>query len=94
MLNVALFGETAKQWRDENPNLDGNMRDYATAAQLLVMVNLESLNALLVHDGLSQSDRLRKLREIAVFQLRSLSSISLSSFEKPPTLPIGEKGAE
>lgn len=94
LLNVALFGKTAKQWRDTNPEKDGNMRDYATAAQLLVMVNLESLNAQLVRYGLEQPERLRRLREAAVTQLKSLSSISLGSIEKPPNLPLGDEEDE
>lgn len=88
LLNVALFGKTAKQWRDANPELEGNMRDYATAAQLLVMVNLESLNAQWVRDGLKQPERLRRLREAAVSQLKSLGSISLRSIDRPPSLPM------
>ncbi|MBX7134979.1 MAG: KilA-N domain-containing protein [Fimbriimonadaceae bacterium] len=88
MLNVALFGKTAKQWRDANPELEGNMRDNATAAQLLVMVNLESLNAEFVRQGMSQAQRLQKLRAIAVQQLTSLQAISLRALDKPGTLPM------
>lgn len=91
LLNVALFGKTAKQWRDANPELEGNMRDYATAAQLLVMVNLESLNAQWVRDGLKQPERLRRLREAAVSQLKSLGSISLRSIDLPPSLPMRDE---
>lgn len=94
LLNVALFGKTAKQWRDANPELEGNMRDYATAAQLLVMVNLESLNAQWVRDGLEQPERLRRLREAAVSQLKSLGSISLRSIDLPPSLPMRDEEDE
>lgn len=94
LLNVALFGKTAKQWRDANPELEGNMRDYATAAQLLVMVNLESLNAQWVRDGLKQPERLRRLREAAVSQLKSLGSISLRSIDLPPSLPMRDEEEE
>lgn len=94
LLNVALFGKTAKQWRDSNPEFEGNMRDYATAAQLLVMVNLESLNAQWVRDGLEQPERLRRLREAAVTQLKSLGSISLRSIDRPPSLPMRDEEEE
>ncbi|BBO23204.1 KilA-N domain protein [Candidatus Nitrosymbiomonas proteolyticus] len=94
LLNVALFGKTAKQWRDANPELEGNMRDYATTAQLLVMVNLESLNAQWVRDGLKQPERLRRLREAAVSQLKSLGSISLRSIDRPPSLPMRDDEGE
>ena len=73
MLNVALFGKTAKQWRDENPDLKGNMRDYASIEQLLVMANLEASNALLIEQGMAQRERLEKLRTLAVRQLKTLS---------------------
>lgn len=73
MLNVALFGKTAKQWRDENPNLNGNMRDYASIEQLLVMANLEASNALLIAQGVEQRSRLEQLRALAVRQLKTLS---------------------
>jgi len=94
MLNVALFGKTAKQWREENPELEGNMRDNTTAAHLLVMVNLESLNAQWVRDGLDQPERLRRLREAAVSQLKSLGSISLRSIDRPPSLPMRDEEEE
>lgn len=72
LLNVALFGFTAKEWRDNNPNKDGNIRDYATIEELIVIANLESINAQLIADGLSQAKRLQKLNEIARTQLKSL----------------------
>ncbi len=76
MLNVALFGQTAKQWRDANPKLEGNMREYATIEQLLVLANIEGMNAELIHMGLSQGDRLKRLNEIAIRQMQVLTSVS------------------
>jgi len=72
VLNVALFGKMAKQWRDENPLQEGNIRDYATIEQLLVLANIESMNAEFIRMGLPQSERLRKLNQIAIIQLQSL----------------------
>lgn len=72
MLNVALFGMTAKQWRDANPKAEGNIRDGATIEQLVVLSNLESINAVLIHQGLSQSKRLSQLNTIAISQMKSL----------------------
>ncbi len=74
LLNVALFGLTAKQWRDANPKLDGNMRDHATIEQLLVLTNLEGLNAEFIHMKLPQGERLRKLNAIAIRQIETLST--------------------
>jgi len=74
ILNVALFGKTAKQWRDENQAPKGNIRDGATIEQLIVLSNLESINAILVHQQTPQSERLQKLNEIAIMQMRSLFS--------------------
>ena len=73
ILNVALFGQTAKQWRDSNPNLEGNMREYATIEQLLVLANIEGMNAELIHMGLSQGERLKRLNEIAIRQMQVLT---------------------
>ena len=75
VLNVALFGQTAKQWRDTNPEHEGNMRDYANVQELLVLTNLESLNAELITMGLPQDDRLKKLNASAIRQLQSLSGL-------------------
>jgi hypothetical protein len=72
MLNVALFGKTAAQWRDENPESKGNIRDYATLEQLVVLSNMESINALLIRQELSQSERLVQLNSVAITQMRSL----------------------
>ncbi|RKX38108.1 MAG: KilA-N domain-containing protein [Verrucomicrobia bacterium] len=69
VLNMALFGMTAKQWRDVNPGEKGNVRDQANAAQLVCLVNLESLNALLIKEGIEQSVRLKKLNSVAVEQM-------------------------
>jgi len=74
LLNVALFGQTAKQWRDANPNSEGNMRDYATIEQLLVLANIEGMNAELIHMGLSQGERLKRLNEISIRQMHVLTS--------------------
>jgi len=76
MLNVALFSQTAKQWRDSNPSLEGNMREYATVEQLLVLANIEGMNAELIHMGLSQGERLKRLNEIAIRQMQVLTSAS------------------
>jgi hypothetical protein len=72
LLNVALFGKTAKQWRDQNLNLEGNIRDYAQIEQLLVLANIESMNAEFIRMELSQKERLLKLNQIAITQLKSL----------------------
>lgn len=72
LLNVALFGKTAAEWRKENPKLAGNMRDHATIEQLVVLSNLESLNSVLIQQGLAAPDRLRQLNAIAIVQVRSL----------------------
>ena len=71
VLNVALFGITAKEWRDENPNLKGNVRDYATINQLICLSNLENLNAVFIQKGMEQSERLTELNKIAIQQMRS-----------------------
>lgn len=76
LLNMALFGKTAKQWRDENPDLDGNIRDSASIEQLVVLSNLESLNAILIQQGLPQSSRVRQLNAIAITQMTSLTNNS------------------
>ena len=65
ILNVALFGMTAKEWKDKNPTLEGNMRDYANILQLVILVNLENLNAQMIKEGLEQKERLEKLNIIA-----------------------------
>ncbi len=72
LLNVALFGITAKEWRDANSDKKGNIRDYASLEQLVVLSNLESINALLIQQGLSQLDRLVQLNKVAITQMKSL----------------------
>jgi len=72
MLNMALFGKTAAEWRNENPEVKGNIRDQATLEQLVVLSNLESINAVLIHQSLSQSERLKQLNQIAISQMTSL----------------------
>jgi hypothetical protein len=74
VLNVALFGKTAKQWRDANPKLEGNMREYATVEQLLVLANIEGMNAEFIHMGLHQGDRLKRLNQIAIRQMQTLTA--------------------
>ena len=72
LLNVALFGITAKEWRENNPNQKGNIRDEATLEQLVVLSNLESINALLIQQGLPQTERLIQLNKVAITQMKSL----------------------
>ena len=75
VLNVAMFGITAKEWRDANPDLKGNIRDYATINQLICLSNMENLNAVFINEGISQSDRLRKLNQIAIQQMTVLETV-------------------
>jgi len=75
VLNVALFGQTAKQWREANPKLVGNMREYATVEQLLVLANIEGMNAEFINMGLAQDERLRKLNQIAIRQMQVLTAV-------------------
>jgi hypothetical protein len=72
LLNVALFGITAKEWRENNPDKTGNIRDYATLEQLVVLSNMESVNALLIRQGVPQSERLLQLNKVAITQMKSL----------------------
>ena len=72
MLNVALFGITAKEWRENNPDQNGNIRDFATLEQLVVLSNMESINALLIRQGLSHNERLIELNKVAITQMKSL----------------------
>jgi hypothetical protein len=73
-LNRTLFGKTAKQWRDENPKMLGNIRDYATIEQLLVLANIESRDAEFIRMELPQSERMIKLNQISIHQLKSLTN--------------------
>ncbi|MCR4611765.1 MAG: KilA-N domain-containing protein [Lachnospiraceae bacterium] len=75
MLNVAMFGMTAKQWRENNPDKKGNMRDYATINQLICLSNMENLNSVFINDGMEQSKRLEKLNRIAIQQMSVLEDI-------------------
>ncbi|MEI6347926.1 MAG: KilA-N domain-containing protein [Bacteroidota bacterium] len=75
VLNVALFGITAKQWRDSNPNLKGNIRDYATINELICLSNLENLNSLFINENMQQSERLIKLNQIAIQQIKILHEV-------------------
>ena len=73
VLNMALFGMTAKQWRDSHPDLKGNIRDYANVSQLVCLSNLENLNAVFINEGMSQAERLTKLNAIAISQMEILT---------------------
>jgi hypothetical protein len=79
LLNVALFGQTARQWRDVNPNLEGNVRDYASVEQLLVLANMEGMNAEFIHMGLPQGERIKRLNQIAIRQLQVLTATNLKT---------------
>lgn len=82
MLNVALFNKTAKEWREENQDLKGNMRDYASLNELLVLVNMESYNAILIGKGIDQKERMIELRNLARTQLMSLKKLGESDIKK------------
>lgn len=72
VLNVALFGKTAKQWRDQNPDQKGNIRDFVSLEQLVVLSNMESVNAMLIHQGMELPERLTQLNQMAITQIKSL----------------------
>ena len=72
-LNMALFGMTAKKWRENTPNKDGNIRDYASIDELICLANLENLNSVFINDGLSQPERLERLNKIAILQMKVLT---------------------
>ncbi len=74
VLNVAMFGMTAKQWREANPELKGNIRDYATINELICLSNMENLNAIFIEQNIAQSERLIKLNQIAIHQMSILES--------------------
>jgi len=84
ILNVALFGKTAKDWRDENKRKEGNIRDYCDVTQLVVLANLEGINDELIRQKLSQSERLIKLNEIAIIQMKALINNSSIKPDKTP----------
>ena len=74
MFNVAMFGMTAREWRESNPELKGNIRDYATINQLICLSNMENLNAVFINDGIPQTERLEKLNKIAIQQMKILEN--------------------
>ncbi len=82
MLNVVLFGETAKEWREANVDKNGNMRDYASINELLVLANLESYNAILIKQGKSQKERMLLLRELVVQQLKTLAAVGTNNLSR------------
>ncbi|MBD3949907.1 KilA-N domain-containing protein [Tuanshanicoccus lijuaniae] len=82
MLNVALFSKRAKEWRNENPSLKGNMRDYASLNELLVLANMESYNAVLISKGVEQKERMIELRKLARTQLLSLEKLNTTALTK------------
>ena len=84
MLNVAMFGKTAREWREENPDLKGNIRDYASINQLICLSNMENLNAVFINEGLSQSERLEKLNKIAIQQMKVLENVEDKRLLKLP----------
>ena len=81
VLNMALFGITAKEWRINNPKLDGNMRDYASINELICLANLENLNSVFINDGLNQASRLEKLNKIAISQMKILNENDIKYLE-------------
>lgn len=82
LLNVALFGVTAKEWRESNADAIGNIRDYASINELICLSNMESMNSVMIEDGLSQSDRLARLNEMAISQMEILSGNSYRNLLK------------
>ena len=76
VLNVALFGMTAKQWRENNPDLKGNIRDYATINELICLSNMENLNAVFINDNIPQGERLVKLNQVAIQQMKVLEDVN------------------
>jgi len=95
MLNVALFGMTAKEWRDRNPDLKGNIRDYANVSQLVCLSNMENLNAVFIGDGMPQPERLAKLNAIAISQMKLLTEDHrVSALEEKHAVLLPEDGGE
>ena len=84
MLNVAMFGKTAREWREENPDLKGNIRDYASINQLICLSNMENLNAVFINESLVQSERLEKLNKIAIQQMKVLENVDDKRLLKLP----------
>ncbi len=81
-MNVALFGITAKEWREQNPDVKGNMRDYATINELICLSNMENLNAVLIDEKIPQKERLIKLNRIAIQQMSILENVEERKFLK------------
>jgi len=77
VLNMALFGMTAKEWRTKNPNLAGNIRDYATMNELICLANLENFNSVFINEGLKQSERLQNLNKVAISQMQILNDTDI-----------------
>jgi hypothetical protein len=92
LLNVAMFGMTAGKWREANSGKAGNMRDYATLEQLVVLSNMESINAVLIHQGITQPERLRQLNDIAISQMKSLLGAGVLKRLGGPEKPSKGKG--
>ena len=84
VLNMALFGKTAKEWRMDNPELEGNIRDYASINELICLANLENLNSVFINDGLNQSIRLERLNKIAISQMQVLNNSDTILLENNP----------
>jgi hypothetical protein len=82
VLNMALFGKTAKQWRDANPQLKGNIRDYASINELICLSNMENINAIFINESIPQSERLIKLNQIAIQQMKVLQDIDNRKYLK------------
>jgi hypothetical protein len=80
LLNVALFGMTAQEWKKQNPDLDGNIRYQATLEQLVVLSNMESINALLIHQNISSEERILQLNQVAISQMKSLLTAKVIKF--------------
>lgn len=94
LLNLALYGKSAKQWREENPEVEGNIRDHSTLEQLIVLSNLESLNAVLIENGILAPDRLLQLNKVAIVQLTSLLRNEQLRDAYPESLIVEEPRAE
>lgn len=82
VLNVAMFGVTARQWRDANPDLKGNIRDYASINELICLSNMENLNAVFINENMPQSERLVKLNQIAIQQIKILQEVENRKYLK------------
>ncbi len=88
VLNIAMFGMTARQWREQNPDKKGNIRDYASINELICLSNMENLNAVFINDGMPQSERLIKLNQIAIQQMKILDNVLMAIIFKSTVFPI------